>query len=134
MIAATEDGSKFSGATDRKPRFGFILKPEFPMNAFILATETLRIANQNSGRDIFEWVTICETEEAVRASNGMRIEPDHPLANFPRCDFVVLLDGNPLENIANARRIQGTMLRGQWLDRARLDAMEQSVAAAVRAM
>jgi len=47
---------------------------------------------------------------------------------------LVLLDGNPLDNIANARRIHGTMLRGQWLDRARLDAMEQSVAAAVRAM
>lgn len=96
-----EGQSDFSHLADRKPRFGFILKPEFPMNAFILATEALRIANQNSGRDIFEWVTISETGEAVRASNGMRIEPDHPLANFPRCDFVVLLDGNlPTMNIS----------------------------------
>jgi AraC family carnitine catabolism transcriptional activator len=31
----------------------------------------------------------------------MRIEPDHSLANFPSCDFVVLLDGNlPTMNIS----------------------------------
>ena len=47
---------------------------------------------------------------------------------------LVLLDANPLENISNARRIQGTMLRGQWLDRARLDALEQQVKDAVRAL
>jgi imidazolonepropionase-like amidohydrolase len=33
---------------------------------------------------------------------------------------LVLLDANPLENIANSRRIAGVMLRGRWLDRADL--------------
>ena len=47
---------------------------------------------------------------------------------------LVLLDANPLENISNARRIQGTMLRGQWLARAQLDDLEQRVKAAVRAL
>ena len=98
-----ENSSHFPTVSERKPRFGFILKPEFPMNAFILATETLRIANQNSGQEIFEWTTISETGEAVRASNGMRVAPDHPLVNFPRCDFVILLDGNlPTLNISPA--------------------------------
>jgi imidazolonepropionase-like amidohydrolase len=31
---------------------------------------------------------------------------------------LVLLDANPLENIANSRRIAGVMLRGPWLSRA----------------
>lgn len=30
---------------------------------------------------------------------------------------LVLLDANPLENIANSRRVAGVMLRGQWLSR-----------------
>lgn len=47
---------------------------------------------------------------------------------------LVLLDANPLENISNARRIQGTMLRGQWLARAQLDDLEQRVKAAVRVL
>ncbi len=47
---------------------------------------------------------------------------------------LVLLDANPLENISNARRIQGIMMRGKWLDRAALDDMERRVTAAVRAL
>jgi imidazolonepropionase-like amidohydrolase len=37
-------------------------------------------------------------------------------------DFV-LLDGNPLENIANVRKIRGVMLQGRYFDRDALDAM-----------
>ncbi len=37
-------------------------------------------------------------------------------------DFVLLRD-NPLDSIANTRGIDGVMLRGQWFDRAALDAM-----------
>jgi len=45
---------------------------------------------------------------------------------------LVLLDADPLASIANARRIRGTMLRGRWLDRTRLDSLEQAVQVAVR--
>lgn len=34
---------------------------------------------------------------------------------------LVLLRGNPVEDVANARLIEGVMLRGRWLDRAELD-------------
>ncbi|MCY4399771.1 MAG: amidohydrolase family protein [Gemmatimonadetes bacterium] len=36
---------------------------------------------------------------------------------------LVLLDGNPLEDIGNTRRIAGVIRRGGWLDRAALDVM-----------
>ena len=36
---------------------------------------------------------------------------------------LVLLDGNPLEDIGNTRRIAGVVRQGEWLDRATLDAM-----------
>jgi imidazolonepropionase-like amidohydrolase len=42
---------------------------------------------------------------------------------------LVLLDGNPLESIDNTRRILGVIVRGQWFDRAALDAMLAGVAA-----
>jgi imidazolonepropionase-like amidohydrolase len=41
---------------------------------------------------------------------------------------LVLLDGNPLEDISNTRRIHGVMLRGRWLPRAELDRMLRGVA------
>jgi imidazolonepropionase-like amidohydrolase len=36
---------------------------------------------------------------------------------------LVLLDENPLQDIANARRVHGTMVRGRWVSRQMLDAM-----------
>jgi AraC family carnitine catabolism transcriptional activator len=88
-------------AASRKPAFVFVLQPEFPMNAFVLATEALRIANQNSGRDLFQWTLVSETGEPVRASNGMWVEAEHGLAELPRGDFLILLEGNlPTQNIS----------------------------------
>lgn len=88
-----------TGTSDRKPKFAFLLQPEFPMNAFILATEALRIANQNSGKDLFDWMLASESGKSVRASNGMRIEVDSDLASLPHCDYLILLEGNlPTQN------------------------------------
>jgi imidazolonepropionase-like amidohydrolase len=42
---------------------------------------------------------------------------------------LVLLDADPLADIANTRRIHGVMLNGRWLDRATLDAMLLDLAA-----
>jgi imidazolonepropionase-like amidohydrolase len=46
---------------------------------------------------------------------------------------LVLLNGNPLENIQLARAIAGVMVRGQWLPKSELDAKLEQVAAAVKA-
>ena len=88
-----------SGVSDPRPKFAFILQPEFPLNAFILATEALRIANQNSGEDLFDWLFVSETGKAVRASNGMWIGVQSDLASLPHCDYLILLEGNlPTQN------------------------------------
>ena len=76
------------------PRFCFILQPEFPINALILASEALRIANQNSGRILFEWCLVSQTGESVRASNGMWLTADYALADMPLADYVFLFEGN----------------------------------------
>lgn len=46
---------------------------------------------------------------------------------------LVLLDADPLGDIRHTRRIQGVMLRGRWLDRTQLDALEGAVRTAVYA-
>jgi imidazolonepropionase-like amidohydrolase len=40
---------------------------------------------------------------------------------------LILLDGDPLQDITRTRAIAGVMLRGQWLDRARLDSALQDL-------
>ena len=41
---------------------------------------------------------------------------------------LLLLDANPLEDVANASRIAGVMLRGRWLPRTELDALLEELA------
>lgn len=41
---------------------------------------------------------------------------------------LVLLDANPLAQIGNIRRVNGVMVSGRWVDRARLDAMLAAIA------
>jgi transcriptional regulator GlxA family with amidase domain len=82
------------GLESNPPRFAFILQPEFPINAFILATEALRIANQNSGRTLFDWTVFSEEGQPVRASNGMWITPERAIGEMQHADFVLVFEGN----------------------------------------
>lgn len=82
------------GRRNAVPVFNFILQPEFPLNALVLASDALRIANQNSGREIFAWNLVSEAGSAVRASNGMWISVDRALADMPAGDVCLLFEGN----------------------------------------
>lgn len=76
------------------PYFKFLLRPEFPLNAVVLATEALRIANQNSGRELFRWSLVSEDGAPVRASNGMWLDVDQALGGADRADFYLVFEGN----------------------------------------
>ena len=45
---------------------------------------------------------------------------------------MVLMDADPLADMANTKRIVGVVAAGRWYDRAGLDAMLEAVAEAVR--
>ena len=83
------------------PHFNLILQPEFPLNALILASDALRIANQNSGQTIFTWSLVSDDGNAVRASNGMWIDADCSIANMPTGQVYLLFEGNlPTQKIS----------------------------------
>lgn len=82
------------GSRGGVPVFNFILQPEFPLNALVLASDALRIANQNSGREIFAWNLVSESGEPVRASNGMWISAGCALPDMPDGEVCLLFEGN----------------------------------------
>ena len=83
------------------PHFNLILQPEFPLNALILASDALRIANQNSGQTIFSWSFVTDDGNAVRASNGMWIDADCSIATMPTGQVYLLFEGNlPTQKIS----------------------------------
>lgn len=91
-------------------RFNLVMQAEFPLNAVVLASEALRIANQNSGRDEFSWSFVTLDGEPVRASNGMWLAADCSIENMPSADVHLLFGGNlPMQR--NSRKFLGHLRR-----------------------
>jgi AraC family carnitine catabolism transcriptional activator len=75
-------------------RFGFFLVPEFPIYAVIPATEALRIANQNSGQNLYDWSFVSLDGAAVQAGNGMMVAPDASIEGKPDFTTLIVCAGN----------------------------------------
>ena len=76
------------------PHVALVLFPRFQMLAYVLATETMRIANKTAGKTLFTWSTRAATREATRASNGGLVTPDRTdWLVTDRCDLVLLCAG-----------------------------------------
>lgn len=75
-------------------QFALLLQPEFSLTTLTMATESLRIANQNSGQRLFGWQLVSENGEDVRASNGMWFATESNLAELEPADVSLLFEGN----------------------------------------
>ena len=98
-------GAPLMAGTDTPP-LGFALHRELEelVGAGLSPYEALEAATVNPARFLVRGVGVGMVVEGSPAD-------------------LVLLDGNPLEDIGNTRRIAGVVRRGEWLDRATLDAM-----------
>lgn len=81
------------GSTARSVRVGFLLLDNFTLIAHSAAIEPLRMANQLSGREHYQWFTLSETGEPVRASDGQRILADAPMGDAQDLDMVIVCGG-----------------------------------------
>lgn len=86
-------GSDAMGEGDLE-RFGFLLLPEFPIYALIPAIEALRIANQNRGRQLYDWQFFSVDGREVSAGNGMALKVNAPISDIPWHPTVFVLAGN----------------------------------------
>ncbi len=81
-------------------QIGFLLLPEFPIYALILATEALRIANQNAGRTLYDWHLISIDGQPVKAGNGLLLPTDGSIQTIQRLPTVIVCAGNrPTQHI-----------------------------------
>ncbi|MFO0992524.1 MAG: AraC family transcriptional regulator [Hyphomicrobiales bacterium] len=82
-------------------RFGFLLLPEFPLYALVPAMEALRIANQNHGRKLYDWLLISESDTSVRSGNGMSLSVDATIAGVNSLPTVLVFGGNhPMQHLS----------------------------------
>ncbi len=64
----------------------------------------------------------------VNAAAALRTADAFGTVSVDKSADLILVDGNPLEDVSRLRRPAGVMLQGQWLDRADLDRALESVA------
>ncbi|XAW88231.1 GlxA family transcriptional regulator [Vibrio sp. CDRSL-10 TSBA] len=74
-------------------RIGFLLLNNFTMLALASAVEPLRMANQLSGKELYDWYTITEDGEPVSASDGIKITPDASMSSVPKLDTLIVVGG-----------------------------------------
>lgn len=84
-------GSENSSDPDR---IAFLLVPNFSMIAFTAAVEPLRMANQVSGKVLYEWFTLSVDGNPVTCSNGMAMTPDFGLTLTDKFHAVFVCGGN----------------------------------------
>jgi transcriptional regulator GlxA family with amidase domain len=81
-------------AMNEGPReIGFLLIPNFSILPFMLALESLRVANREGGRRLYRWHLISSDGEPVPASNGMTFTPDGALDQWLRLPSVIVCAG-----------------------------------------
>ncbi len=88
----------------------FVLVPEFPLYALVPAIEALRLANQNAGTTLYDWVFASCDGGPVTAGNGMVIEATQPLSSTLTQSFAIVCAGND-----PTRMLQRELL--DWLHR-----------------
>jgi len=79
-------------------RILFLLLPEFPLYALVPAIEALRIANQNSGRRLYDWQLASLDGLPVPAGSGLEISVHAGIADIAFAPLVFVCAGNhPLQ-------------------------------------
>lgn len=92
-------------------RFIFLLLPGLSALDLASGIDSLSAANEVSGKTIFHWQIVGETDEPVESSSGISIAAEGPLPETSRDDFIVVC--GPL----NLAQTPSSKLKG-WLRRA----------------
>lgn len=90
----------------------FVLVPQFTMLAFTSAVEPFRVANQLSGKTLFEWAVWSAEGEPVSASNGMTMVVDGALPAEAPPGYVLVCAG--VEPERHLSRKLADWIRVQW--------------------
>jgi AraC family transcriptional regulator, glycine betaine-responsive activator len=97
MNSLTDRQTPWTARAPQEPyRFGFLVVPNFTFIGLGSAVDPLRLANQVMARTAYSYVTISEDGGAVRSSDGIRIIPDHSIADAPTLDAVLVIGPNPI--------------------------------------
>ena len=96
--------------TTKPEHFGFLQVLNYSMIAFSSAIEPLRMANRNSGRELYRWSLYTIDGLPEKASNGLEITPDASLEHANDIDTLFICGGADIGE-AWSRQLHFTLRR-----------------------
>ena len=91
-------------------RFVFVLMENFTLLSFSSALDALRIANRMSGKTLYGWTFIGESEGFVSCSAGTQFKLDNSLIELHRDDTIILCGGTSIQE-ATTKKLIGWLRR-----------------------
>lgn len=91
-------------------RYGFLLLPRYSMIALSSMLEPLRMANQISGRRLYDWTMLTADGRPVAASNGMQLTPDADVDGAGQPDMICVCGGLDVR-LAGDRKLLNWLVR-----------------------
>ena len=96
--------------TSKPRRFVFVLLPNFTLLSFASALDSLRLANQMAGKELYSWTLIGEGGQTMRCSSGVEMNLDDDLCELSRDDTVLICGGLNIQD-AVTRKLLSWMRR-----------------------
>jgi transcriptional regulator GlxA family with amidase domain len=90
---------------DSLHKIGFYLVPNFSFIAFSSAIEPLRLVNRIANTQLYSWNCYSSDGNAVKASNGIKVEVDASYCNIDALPSVIVCGGADIHNQADPKLI-----------------------------
>ncbi len=87
----------------RALRIGFLLVENYSAMAFTSAVEPLRMANQLTGRPMYEWPIVTLDGQPVKASNGLAVQADASIDDARNLDMLFVCGGVHVKKACDPR-------------------------------
>ncbi|MEH6824937.1 MAG: GlxA family transcriptional regulator [Motiliproteus sp.] len=94
-------------------KIGFLLLKNFTLISFASAIEPLRMANQYSGQELYEWYVLTEDGAPICASDGVQVTPDTGFANSLELDILIVVGGIDITRTYTAEQVSWLQLQGR---------------------
>ncbi len=130
-MSMTNKWAKVPGTTAAQPSktvtIGFLLMNNFTLISLASAIEPLRMANQLSGEELFQWFTLSPSGIQVQASDGLTVTPDAAMEEPLNLDIVIVCGGYAAQHSATKEHLQwlqqqtrqhkkmGAICTGSWV-------------------
>ena len=86
--------------------FGFLLLPNYTMISLASAVEPLRMANELTGRELYQWLLITADGKPLQASDGMLCLPDAAMTDDLHLDTLIVAGGLDVSHSYSEQHLQ----------------------------